>query len=62
MTEFNKWVETELKPKEAELLKKADEIEAEIRQLAKLQPIKVEVRPAAPAAPKPAAAKAKKAA
>jgi lysophospholipase L1-like esterase len=62
MTEFNKWVETELKPKEAELIKKADEIEAEIRQLAKLQPIKVEVKPAAPAAPKPAAAKTKKAA
>ena len=59
MEGFKTWCETELKPKEAELIKKADEMEAEIRKLAKLAPLKVEVTPApvvAPARPKGKAA------
>jgi hypothetical protein len=55
MEGFKTWCETELKPKEAELIKKADEIEVEIRKLAKLQPLKVEVKPAPVVAPAPKA-------
>ncbi len=60
MAGFQQWVETDLKPKEAELLQKAAAIEAEIRKLSVLPPVKVEVRPAAPkpAAARPAAKKA----
>ena len=64
MKPFEAWL-PEMKAKEAELMKKADEIEAEIRQLAKLAPVKVEVKPApalVPAKKAPAPASQKKAA
>ena len=57
MDAFNAWRENELKPKEAELLKKAEAFEEQIRQAAQTQPVKVEVIPtAAPAKPMPKAA------
>ena len=57
MDAFNAWRENELKPKEAELLKKAEVFEEQIRQAAQTQPVKVEVIPtAAPAKPMPKAA------
>lgn len=59
MDGFNKWVETELKPKEAELQKKADALEVEIRKLSILAPVKVEVRPAPAPVPAPKAVPAK---
>jgi|JI8StandDraft_1071087.scaffolds.fasta_scaffold06331_4 lysophospholipase L1-like esterase len=56
MEAFNAWRENELKPKEAELLKKAEAFEEQIRQVAQPQPVKVEIIPtAAPAKPMPKA-------
>ena len=57
MDAFNAWRENELKPKETELLKKAEVFEEQIRQAAQTQPVNVEVIPtAAPAKPMPKAA------
>jgi len=48
---FEAWVASELKPKEAELLKKAEAIEAQIHELNDLAPVKVEIKPTASPAP-----------
>lgn len=56
MKPFDAWVESELKPKEAELLKKAAAFEDEIYKLNQPKPLKVEIRPGVvPAPAKPAA-------
>jgi len=63
MKPFDAWVATELKPKEAELLKKAEAFEAQIHELNDVSPLKVEVKPSAtPAAAGKGKGKAKKAA
>ena len=66
MAAFQTWCETELKPKEAELLKKAAAFEEDIYKLVQPPVLKVEVIPTAPPAkpapPVPAKAPAKKAA
>ena len=51
MKPFEAWVATELKPKEAELLKKAEAFEAQIHELNDVAPVKVEVKPSATPAP-----------
>ncbi len=56
MKSFEEWVAKELKPKEAELLKKAADLEAQIYQANQPKPLKVQITPA-PAVAKPAPAK-----
>lgn len=51
MAGFDTWINTELKPKEAELLSKAAALEDEIYKLNQPQPLKVEVKPTTTPAP-----------
>lgn len=66
MKEFDTWITAEFRAKQAELEKRAEEIEQAIHEAAKLKPLRVEVKPApAPLRAKPPAkapASAKKAA